>query len=65
MDITEILSIVASILSIISFLISKSNQREIKKMKKQIINSKEMNDNNIFQTSGNVNINLPKGNCKS
>ena len=60
MNITEILRIVASILSIISFLISKSNQREIKKMQKQIINSKEMNDNNIFQTSGNVNINLPK-----
>jgi hypothetical protein len=60
MDITEILSIVASILSIISFLISKSNQREIKKMQKQIIKSKEMNDNNIFQTGGNVNINLSK-----
>lgn len=60
MDITETLSIVASILSIISFLISKSNQREIKKMQKQIIKSKEMNDNNIFQTGGNVNINLSK-----
>lgn len=60
MDITEILSIVASILSIISFLISKSNQREIKKMQKQIIKSKEINDNNIFQTGGNVNINLSK-----
>ena len=60
MDIADILSIVASILSIISFLISKSNQREIKKMQKQIINSKEMNDNKFFQTGGNVSINLPR-----
>ncbi len=56
MSLSEILSITASVLSIISFLKTKDNEREIKKLRLQSINGREIHNNEIIQSNGNVNI---------